>query len=222
MDYREKCLIKNFYSEVKELDENKGYVEAYANVYNIEDSDGDISHPSSLIKTVSENRKKIRVFKNHNSDIQVGVPIILDAHDSYGLKTGTQFNMEPGHPGRNMFFDIKLILSNDQDADLSIGYEVLQRDQKDKRIIKEYKLWEYSFLTSWGANPLSVATGIKSKNPTEYIEFLTKAYNLPYTDSRLIEIEKLLKSLTDEPEQIETTRNVQPTEQKSIYSLLAS
>lgn len=217
---RKKLPIKKFYSEVKDLDEKSGYVEAYANVYNVEDSDGDISHPSSLIKTVSENFKKIRVFKNHNSDILVGVPKNFDAHDPYGLKTGTQFNMEQGHPGRNMFFDIKLMMENGQDADLSIGYEVLQRDQKDKRIIKEYKLWEYSFLTSWGANNLSVATGIKSDNPSEVIEMLTKAYNLPYTDSRLIQIENLLKSLAKEPDQTGTTLTVEPT--KSIYSLLAN
>ena len=190
-------LQKAFASEIKELDENKGYVEAYANVYNIVDSDGDISHPASLVKTTSENFKKIRVYKNHDHRILIGVPKLLDPSDSYGLKTGTQFNMEKGHPGRDMFFDVKMILENGQDADLSIGYEVVQRDQKDKRVIKEYKLYEYSFLTSWGANPFATATGVKSNE--DAIKFLSKMYDMPYNDPRLKQIEEFLKSLTNEP-----------------------
>ena len=38
--------------DVKDLDDNKGMVKAYANVYDYEDSDGDISAKGSFTKTV--------------------------------------------------------------------------------------------------------------------------------------------------------------------------
>ena len=46
--------------------------------------------------------------------------------------------------------------SHGLNAELSIGYEVIKRDEKNRSIITEYKLYEYSFLTSWAANELSV------------------------------------------------------------------
>lgn len=194
-------LHKQFTSEIKGVDESDGYVEAYPCVYMNCDSDNDISMPGCMAKTAKDNFKKIRVYKNH-SGIIVGVPKMIDANDPYGLKTGTQFNMAPGTEGRNMFLDVKMIHDNGQDADLSFGYDVVKRNEKDKRRIEEYKLYEYSFLTTWGANHLSVTTGIKSHK--DAIEFLTKMYNLPYSDSRLIEVEKILKSLDKEPSQDDT------------------
>lgn len=192
-------LTKQFNSEVKELDDALGYVEAYANAYNNEDSDRDISHPNSFVKTVSEQFPKIRVYKNHDTRIMVGVPKMLNPNDPYGLLTGTQFNMKTDD-GKNMFWDVKLIMDNKQQADLSIGYEVMRRDQKDKRIIMEYKLKEYSFLTSWGANPLAIAIDAKSEQKEQQvIDFLTKMYNLPYGDARLVQVENILKSLTVAP-----------------------
>ena len=69
---------------------------------------------------------------------------------------------------------------------------------------------EYSFLSSWGANELSTVQGIKSiKSHYGVMELLTKAYNLPYSDARLIKIETLLKSLSDEPLE-DNTPNEQP------------
>lgn len=208
-------LTKDFQSEVKELDDKKGYVEAIANAYNNEDSDGDISHPSSFIKTVSENRKKLRVYKNHDTSLLIGVPKELKPEHPDGLFTGTQFNMDTDL-GRDMFNDVKLITENGQDADLSIGYRVVRRDQKSPKIVLEYALREYSFLTSWGANPLSTVLGMKNVDSVpKFIDHLTKMYNLPYSDSRLIEVEKILKSLTVAPSS--DTQKVEPIQ--SIYSL---
>lgn len=211
-------LTKDFQSEVKELDEKKGYVEAIANAYNNEDSDGDISHPSSFVKTVSEGRKKLRVYKNHNTNWLIGVPKELNAEHPDGLFTGTQFQMETDL-GRDMFNDIKLIHSNGQEADLSIGYQVIRRDKKNSKIITEYNLKEYSFLTSWGANPNAIVLGAKELNtPLDIITFLTKMYNLPYSDSRLIEVEGILKSLTIAPTIV--TQSEEPTKSSSILDIL--
>ena len=185
--------FKQLSYNLKDLDEKKGVVTAYANAYNFKDSDGDISAFGSFEKTVSENFKRIRVLKDHNPTMMIGVPLVIDTKDTYGLLTTTQFNMNKPL-GKDMFTDVKLMHDNNLNAELSIGYRVLQRDQKNKNIINEYKLMEYSFLSSWGANELSTVQGIKSiKSHYGILELIEKSYNLDYSDERLRGIESLLK-----------------------------
>lgn len=188
--------FKRFLHEVKQLDADEGIVVAYANAYNNEDSDGDISAPGSFDKTVNEGFRKLRVFKDHNSYIELGVPAEKPkTDDPYGLLTTTQFNLEK-QVSRDMFSDAKLKLKYGFDVDLSIGYAVVKRDEKNRKRITEYALWEYSFLSNWGANPLATAQQAKGLTQSlEVIQFLTEAYDLPYNDQRLQQIEKILKSL---------------------------
>jgi len=196
--------LKQLSIDIKDLDEAKGIVKAYANTYNFKDSDGDISAYGSFDKTVAENFKRIRVLKDHNPTMMIGVPLSIDTKDSYGLLTTSQFNMNKSL-AKDMFQDIKLMTDNGLNAELSIGYKVLQRDQKDKSIIKEYKLMEYSFLSSWGANQLSTVQDIKSiKSHYGIMELIEKSYNLDYSDDRLRQIETLLKALSEEPSETGT------------------
>jgi HK97 family phage prohead protease len=191
--------FKQLSYDLKELDESQGIVMAYANAYNNEDSDKDISAFGSFEKTVKENFKRIRVLKDHDSRMMIGIPLKIDTEDTYGLMTTTKFNMDK-QMGRDMFTDVKLMYENGLNAELSIGYNVMQRDQKNSNIITEYKLREYSFLSSWAANELSTVQGMKSvKSVYGQLEILQKAYNLSYSDPRLREIEKLLKALSEEP-----------------------
>jgi HK97 family phage prohead protease len=191
--------FKQLSYDLKELDEKKGVVTAYANAYNFKDSDGDISAYGSFEKTVNENFKRIRVLKDHDPKMMIGVPLTIDTKDTYGLLTTSQFNMNKDL-GRDMFQDVKLMHENGLNAELSIGYKVMQRDQKNKSIISEYKLMEYSFLSSWGANELSTVQGIKNiKSTYGILELIEKAYNLDYSDTRLRQIETILKALTDKP-----------------------
>ena len=196
--------FKQISYDLKDLDESKGIVIAYANAYNFKDSDGDISAYGSFDKTVPENFKRIRVLKDHNPTMMIGVPLNIDTKDTYGLLTTTQFNMKKDL-GKDMFTDVKLMYDSGLNAELSIGYKVMQRDQKNKSIITEYKLMEYSFLSSWGANELSTVQGIKSiKSTYGILELIEKSYNLNYSDNRLRQIETILKSLTDEPSETDT------------------
>jgi HK97 family phage prohead protease len=196
--------FKQISYDLKDLDEAKGVVTAYANAYNFKDSDGDISAYGSFDKTVNENFKRIRVLKDHNPTMMIGVPLSIDTKDTYGLLTTSQFNMNKPL-GKDMFTDVKLMHESGLNAELSIGYKVMQRDQKNKSIIQEYKLMEYSFLSSWGANELSTVQGIKSiKSHYGIMELIEKAYNLDYSDERLRNIEQLLKSLSDEPSEPDT------------------
>lgn len=190
------------------MDEAKGIVKSYANVYNVEDSDGDISDRGSFTKTVKDNFKRIRVLKDHNPTISLGVPLEMNSSDPYGLMTVTQFNMKK-EVSKDMFTDIQLMKDNGLNAELSIGYQIMRRDEKDRRIIKEYKLFEYSFLTSWAANELSIVQDIKSiQSHYGIIELITKMYNLPYSDERLVQVENILKSLTSAPSN--DTHEVEP------------
>jgi len=197
--------------EVKDLDDSKGIVVAYANAYDYKDSDGDISAKGSFDKTVNENYKRIRVLKDHNPRVSLGVPLNIDTKDNFGLLTTTKFNLSK-EVSRDMFSDIKLMTENGLNAELSIGYNVLNRDAKNKSIITEYKLMEYSFLTSWGANQLSTVQDVKSiKGHYGILELIEKSYNLDYSDTRLKQIEQLLKSLSDkEPIKKDITPNVEP------------
>lgn len=213
--------FKQLAHDIKELDSAKGIVEAYANVYGNVDSDDDMSMPGSFNKTVRDNFKRIRVLKNHYSTESLGVPLEMNANDPYGLFTVTQFNMKKDL-SRDMFTDIQLAVENKQNAELSIGYEVINSEfvelNKQKiRQIKEYRLYEYSFLSSWAANDLSITTGLKSIDHSKWIETLSKAYNLNYSDTRLVQIETLLKSLTNEPLQ-SSTPEVGPIQQLDILN----
>ena len=213
--------LKQLSYSLKELDEQKGVVTAYANTYNFKDSDGDISAYGSFDKTVTENFKRIRVLKDHNPTMMVGVPLVIDTKDSYGLLTTTQFNLNKPL-GKDLFTDVKLMHENGLNAELSIGYKVMQRDVKNKNIINEYKLMEYSFLSSWGANELSTVQGIKSiKSTYGILELIEKSYNLDYSDERLRQIETLLKSLSNEPSESDTL-NEQPIILESLKSLTQS
>ena len=196
--------FKQLSYDLKELDEKKGVVTAYANVYNFKDSDGDVSAYGSFDKTVSENFKRIRVLKDHNPTMMIGVPLVIDTKDPYGLLTTSQFNMNKPL-GKDMFTDVKLMHETGLNAELSIGYKVMQRDTKNKSLITEYKLMEYSFLSSWAANELSTVQNIKGiKSHYGIMELIQKAYDMDYSDDRLRQIETLLKSLTNEPSETDT------------------
>lgn len=205
--------------QIKELQEDEGIVIAYANIYGNEDHDGDISMPGSFDKTVNESYKKLRVFKDHNRFIQLGIPIEKPkTDDPIGLLTSTKFNLEK-EVSRDMYSDIKLNMMYEKDVDLSIGFNVVKRDNQDRKKITEYALWEYSFLSNWGANPGAIVQNIKSTDKTDYVKnFLIDAYNLNYSDERLIKIETLLKSLegVEPPQALDPE---QPTEEQ-IKSLI--
>lgn len=199
--------------DLKDLDEKKGVVVAYANAYDYKDSDGDISAKGSFDKTVPENYKRIRVLKDHDPTKMIGVPLNIDTKDSYGLLTTTKFNMQK-ELSRDMFTDVKLMHENGLNAELSIGYQVIQRDKKNKNIITEYKLMEYSFLSNWAANELATVQDIKGiQKYYGIIDILVKGYDLDYSDTRLKQIETILKSLSNKEPLPSNTTTEQPTKE---------
>jgi len=218
---------KSVSTQLTELDDLKGYVEGYANTYNEKDSHGDISSPSSFIKTVTERAKIVKVYLNHDDNLLVGVPTHMDATNPIGLKTGTQFNMSTP-VGKNAFLDVKFLVDNGFEAGMSIGAWVMKRNGKNKAIVEEYRLKEYSFLTKEQSNRTSLVTALKSADsPDELMSLVTKLYNLPYSDERLRQLEIILKSLDEKPSgegvitpTDETTLADKPTVNKSIFQII--
>lgn len=212
--------FKQFSYELKDFDEKQGIVKAYANAYDFKDSDGDISAKGSFNKSVGDNRKRIRVLKDHIPTISLGIPLEFDTSDNYGLLTTTKFNLQK-EVSRDMFTDIQLLKEHGLNAELSIGYEVVKRDEKNRSIITEYKLWEYSFLSSWAANELSTVQDIKNiKSHYGLMELITKAYNLPYSDTRLSQIETILKSLSKKEPLEDNTPKDEPTAEQIKETLI--
>lgn len=215
--------FKQVSHEIKELDDAKGIVVAYASVYNNIDSDGEVIMQGAFTKTVNENFKRIRVLKDHNPSIGLGVPLSLNTSDPYGLLTTTQFNLKK-EVSRDMYEDIKLFLANGLNAELSIGFQTIksteeQNEEMEVEKITEVKLWEYSFLSNWAANEKAIVQNVKSKD--KFMELLVEMYNLPYSDSRLIQVENILKSL-DKNEPLENnTQILEPIDQvKELYNHL--
>lgn len=215
--------FKQVSHEIKELDDAKGIVVAYASVYNNIDSDGEVIMQGAFTKTVNENFKRIRVLKDHDPRIGLGVPLSLNTSDPYGLLTTTQFNLKK-EVSRDMYEDIKLFLANGLNAELSIGFQTIksteeQNEEMEVEKITEVKLWEYSFLSNWAANEKAIVQNVKSKD--KFMELLVEMYNLPYSDSRLIQVENILKSL-DKNEPLENnTQILEPIDQvKELYNHL--
>jgi len=160
--------FKQISHEIKELDDAKGVVIAYASVYNNIDADREVIMQGAFTKTIQENKKRIRVLKDHNPTIGLGVPLEINGQDPYGLLTTTQFNLKK-EVSRDMYEDIKLFLANGLNAELSIGFQTIksveEQIDEDNEIekITEVKLWEYSFLSNWAANEKAIVQNVKNK-----------------------------------------------------------
>lgn len=199
-----------------------GILSGYANVYNIEDHQGDITRLGAFIKTVNENHKSMKVYKNHRSDQLVGVPIRLDANDPYGLYMEAKIIMDT-QLGKDSYHEAKFMLENGFETGFSIGGWVMKRDKSDKRIITEFKLDEISILTMQPANQLSMVDIVKSIHAEDELtqekfwNTITKAYDSKFSDNILKSLEQFL-TLKEKPEQ--STSTVEPSEIiKSIYNL---
>jgi len=210
--------FKNFESPIEDLDE-KGVVTVYGNAFLNKDSDGDISAYGSFDKTIKENASRIKHFLNHDSRLLIGVPLDFNPDDK-GLLMRSKLNLNKPL-GKDVYEDYKLYKDNGKTLEHSIGYGVEKRDAKNKSIITEYKLWEVSTLTAWGANPLTPLVDMKSANKEiEIMQWLVKMYDLPYSDNRLQSIETILKSLEKEPLESNTPTNQPIDPYKSLLNLL--
>lgn len=202
---------------------DEGYLIGYANVYNEKDLQGDISSPTSFVKTVGERMSKIKIYRNHNADQFVGVPAELNVNDPIGLHLTAKMLLDT-QLGRDTYMESKFLVDNGFESGFSIGGWVINRDKANKSIVTEYKLAEISVLTKEQANAKSMVSMIKSFQQEEQLkveEFwnaITKAYNTNFSDDILKSLEQFL-TLSMKPEQNATTSDDEPTRIiKQIYT----
>lgn len=183
-------------TKANDLDEVKGIVKVAVNGIGIVDSQNDISMPGSFTKTLSENIARMKWFLNHDVTQLLGVPLEGEEKDGNLIMTG-QINLAK-QIGRDTLEDYKLFAAAGRTLEHSIGVQAIKRDEKDKRKVLEWKMWEYSTLTNWGSNPQTFLVGIKNDSPGDVranIEFIRQALKMRYSDARLKEYEMRLDML---------------------------
>lgn len=180
---------------------DEGIVTVAVNGIGVKDSQNDISMPGSFNKTLKENIGRMRWFLNHRTDQLLGVPLSGKEEDGNLIMVG-KINLEK-QIGRDTLADYKLYAENGRTLEHSIGVQAIKRDSTDPRKVLEWRMMEYSTLTSWGSNPQTFLVNIKSATMDqvkEAIEFIRKAFvQRGYSDERLksydMELGLLLKSL---------------------------
>ena len=224
---KDNYVIKSAHTPFAEMDDKSGMLIGYANVYDIEDLQGDISQVGSFIKTVTENKSKIKIYKNHNREQLVGIPFELDANDPVGLRLTAKIIMDTDL-GRDAYYESKFLVENGFESGFSIGGWVMKRSKTNKKIVTEYKLNEVSILTSDPANQLSMVELVKSVQQEEELtqakfwETITKAYdNTKFSDNILKSLEEFLSlNAADEPTDEVTHKVLEPTQLiTDIYNL---
>lgn len=195
--------MKSLQYETKAIDvTEKGIVTVAVNGTGIEDSQHDISMPGSFVDTVRDDIAKMRWFLNHDTRQLLGVPLSGQEKDGNLIMTG-QINLNK-QIGRDVLEDYKLFAAAGRTLEHSIGVKAVARDEEDRRKVLKWKMFEYSTLTGWGANPNTYLVGIKSATSEqlrEYAEFIRMAFKQHgYSDERLkhydMELNLLLKSLS--------------------------
>lgn len=204
-------LYKNLTSLVKDLDE-KGKVVVTANAFNNVDSQSDMSLKGSFTKTLNEHFSRTKWFLNHDTTKLIGVPISGIETNSH-LELIGQLNLNK-EIGRDVYADYKLYAEYGRTLEHSIGVDAIKYNfEGPVRKVSEWKLWEYSTLTNWGANPSTGLVSIKSD-----IDWMNIQLNKgDYTDEKFRQIEmqiSILKSLIEEPS--EDTQSTEPINWKSI------
>ncbi|MCC8176378.1 MAG: HK97 family phage prohead protease [Bacteroidales bacterium] len=185
-----------YQTKATDVDEAQGIVTVAVNGIGIEDSQHDISMPGSFDITLKEDIGRMRWFLNHDTTQLLGV--VLDGEEKDGnLVMVGKLNLEK-QIGRDILADYKLHAENGRTLEHSIGVQAVKRDEEDPRKVAQWKMYEYSTLTSWGANPQTFLVGIKSATPDqvrETIAFLSKAARAQYSDQRLKTIEENIATL---------------------------
>lgn len=196
----EKIKSLQYRTKANDVDE-KGIVTVAVNGIGVKDSQNDISMPGSFNKTLKENIGRMRWFLNHRTDQLLGVPLSGKETEGNLVMTG-QINLEK-QIGRDTLADYKLFAENSRTLEHSIGVKAIKKDLADPCKILEWRMMEYSTLTSWGSNPQTFLINIKSATTDQVkdaIDFVRKAFQQHgYSDERLkgydMELNLLLKSL---------------------------
>lgn len=189
-------MFKNLSTTVKDVDQ-KGRVVVAANAFNNIDADKDISLPGSFDKTIKENFHRVKWFLNHDRTQLLGVPLEATPTAQYLQITG-QLNLNK-QIAKDIYEDYKLYAEYGKSLEHSIGVDpvkVMDDFENGVRKVSEWKLWEYSTLTSWGANEMTPLISMKSTDLQSDLNFLElKLKKGNYTDETCYQIEKSIMNI---------------------------
>lgn len=198
--------LKVFSGELKDLDD-KGIVTFYFNSFNNVDSDGDMTLPGAFTKTMTDNKGRIKHFKNHNIYQSPGV-IKEMGEDQAGawarsqLILGTQL-------GRDTYEEYKAGAITEH----SFGFDTIKsrKNPSGYRELVELKVWEVSSLNAWGANQNTGVIDVKNeKDLLAYLDLLLKAAKGDFTDEYLKNIGIKIIEVTKHLETLRTTTPQEP------------
>ena len=181
---KEQMKSLQYKTKANDVDE-KGIVTVAVNGIGVKDWQGDISMSGWFDKTLREHLHKMRWFLNHRTDQLLGVPLSGKEENGNLVMVG-KINLEK-QIGRDILADYKLFAENGRTLEHSIGVSAVKRDEADPSKVLEWKMWEYSTLTSWGANPQTFLVNIKSATRDqvkEAADFLHKAAEGKYGHSQ--------------------------------------
>lgn len=150
------------------VDKQKREVTGYAAIFNNIDRVDDKIVQGAFSNTLNQKfhgriaagkPPSIKALWQHRTDKPIGLPIHME-EDSKGLLTVTKLSETPTN-------DEYMTLISDGVVDsMSIGYDALQKEyieleRRNIRILKELRLWEYSFVT-FPANELADVVSVKN------------------------------------------------------------
>lgn len=156
--------IKSLSRDIKDIDE-KGVVTFYFSAFGNKDSDGDITMPGAFTKTMNDNKARIKHVLNHRTDQVPGVVQEM-GEDEKGAWMRSKLML-----GTTLGKDVYEMYKAGAITEHSFRYDIVKAyhdKQQDAQIIQEYKLWEASSLTAWGANHMTPMISVKSQE-TEYL-----------------------------------------------------
>ena len=202
-------LYKGADTQILDVDE-KGTVVFYASTFGNTDKYGDIVMPGAFSKTIVENRKHIKHYKNHDGRLMPGVIHEL-GEDQTGLKAksklilGTQIGLET-------YEEYKAMAEAGKSMPHSFGYWTIKSDFdqiRNANILRELKVSELSTLTVEPANDEAVTVALKSMGIDELIKedrYYTILLNARLKDASLEQIEAtrkmVIKALDERAAQI--------------------
>lgn len=183
-------IVQKIYnkSKVCDIDEAKGILTLAVNHIGNVDSQNDMSMPGSFDKTIAEFfPQHCKWLYNHDVTQTLGCPLSAKEENNELVVVG-QINLHK-QLGRDVFEDYKLFAENGKTLEHSVGVSAVKFKMNGKvREVDEWKLWEYSTLAAWGANPQTRLIDIKSATRDDVIrqiDFLEKALQGRFSSDRL-------------------------------------
>jgi len=198
--------------EIKDVDETKGIVQMYVNAFDNEDSDGDISVKGSFKKTIKDNFDRIKHLLNHDTQKLLGLPLEI-VEDDFGLLVTSQMNLKK-QLVKDVFEDYKLYAEHNRTLEHSVRVRDIKRDPKNEKRVLEWKLWEYSTLYGWGANPETPLINIKDLSD---LELMINEGN--YSDEKARQIQELYDKLKALMKPGDTPGEPPTTSEKSLLDI---